>query len=703
MILTNDKIYSQHARATQAALLGLGVQVAMSVALFMFYLSTRSFALEALFVLAVVGLPIWAVLLLVSAQRRQARVESIELDQIRRGDTASQSLFLNVDDEVTPSARRVRWLERWGFMIVSFLVAGSLATIGLLMARGIGFAASDMVVNLATIQQVAWFMAGTAFLGFLTSRYLLGVSQAPGGELIRAGAVYLGGLVVLLLLIIVGVALVIFNMPTFISVLNKAMPWVVVLIGAELFFNQILDFYRPRKSGEVIRPAFESRLFALFSAPGSFFKGINEAVNYQFGFEITNSWFWQLLTRHAVNLVSVGAFFLWGVSALVVVEPQQQVLVSRFGKLVGPPLDPGLHLKLPWPIDTTERFDVTSSRQFVVGSHQTIQPDQPILWTNRHAGGNPETGQGGNNGEMLMMIAPPKSMLEDEARERRGTGVLALPPTVPPDISPTGETRTPAITLAGAEVFVQWRIKDVLQYAKTAREASRKLNQLADAISTRALYRVDIDELIGLKRTELAIDIGRELQAQADTSKLGVEILWVGLAGIHPAQQVADAFHETVGSTQERQTRIEQAQQQAVRFKVESAGGQDLADRLIVEIGKLEGMPNGPDRDTQADRVEQMVLSANGQAAQTIARARAERWQKANDERGRAAMFDAQLKAYAASPNYFIARNYFNALIDGMADSRNKTFMIGDWTNVTYRPDLGDQGGLNNTIQLAPQ
>jgi len=85
MQLPNDKIYNQHARSTSAALLGLGVQFALSVACLMFYLISRAFAIEVLLVMSLAGLPIWLTLLLIYSQRKQARVEALELEQSDRG------------------------------------------------------------------------------------------------------------------------------------------------------------------------------------------------------------------------------------------------------------------------------------------------------------------------------------------------------------------------------------------------------------------------------------------------------------------------------------------------------------------------------------------------------------------------------------------------------------------------------------------
>ena len=47
-----------------------------------------------------------------------------------------------------------------------------------------------------------------------------------------------------------------------------------------------------------------------FAAPDSLVRSINEAVNYQFGFDLTSTWGYQLLVRSALKLVGTGLVVL---------------------------------------------------------------------------------------------------------------------------------------------------------------------------------------------------------------------------------------------------------------------------------------------------------------------------------------------------------------------------------------------------------
>ncbi len=106
------------------------------------------------------------------------------------------------------------------------------------------------------------------------------------------------------------------------------------LMAAEIIFNFVLNLYRPRIADEVPRPAFDSRVLSLLSAPDSIVKSINEAVNYQFGFDITSSWGYQLLLRSTAWLILFGVFSLAALNTMVIVEPHQQAIKLAGGSIV---------------------------------------------------------------------------------------------------------------------------------------------------------------------------------------------------------------------------------------------------------------------------------------------------------------------------------------------------------------------------------
>jgi len=73
------------------------------------------------------------------------------------------------------------------------------------------------------------------------------------------------------------------------------------------------------------------------------------------------------MTRWKKLLLAAGAvsLLLWARSALFIVDATNTALVARFKRPMATLYQPGLHAKLPWPIDTVYRFD----RRLMVFDH----------------------------------------------------------------------------------------------------------------------------------------------------------------------------------------------------------------------------------------------------------------------------------------------------------------------------------------------
>jgi modulator of FtsH protease HflK len=179
---------------------------------------------------------------------------------------------------------------------------------------------------------------------------------------LRGGAGYMVGNALVLTAVAVGLIFRVFNNDEVVYYIAFAIPFYMLVIAAEIVLNFILNLYRPRIPGEVPRPAFDSRMLSLLSAPDSIVRSLNEAVNYQFGFDITSSWGYQLLLRSFVWLIA-GRGGAGALNCMVVVEPHQQAIKLQHGKIVGEVHGSGIMWKLPWPIQTAELHDVTQIRE----------------------------------------------------------------------------------------------------------------------------------------------------------------------------------------------------------------------------------------------------------------------------------------------------------------------------------------------------
>lgn len=62
-----------------------------------------------------------------------------------------------------------------------------------------------------------------------------------------------------------------------------------------------------------------------------------------------------------------GALLLWLLSSIYIVRTDQQAVVTRLGAVSDSRVLPGIHLSLPWPIDTVTRLKVRQQQRLVVG------------------------------------------------------------------------------------------------------------------------------------------------------------------------------------------------------------------------------------------------------------------------------------------------------------------------------------------------
>src|SRR2546425_11594478 len=58
---------------------------------------------------------------------------------------------------------------------------------------------------------------------------------------------------------------------------------------------------------------------------------------------------------------------LWILTSVYLVAPEQQAVVTRFGAVVEPRVTPGIHLSLPWPIDSVTKLKVQQLQRLGVG------------------------------------------------------------------------------------------------------------------------------------------------------------------------------------------------------------------------------------------------------------------------------------------------------------------------------------------------
>jgi modulator of FtsH protease HflK len=145
----------------------------------------------------------------------------------------------------------------------------------------------------------------------------------------------------------------------------------------------LLEIYRPHLKGKVVRPLYDSRLIGLLAQPESLFTTAAQALDYQFGFKISETWFFQLLLKNLPALILIQLAVLVISTCIVFVDAGEQVVVERFGNPVAT-LSAGAHFKLPWPVDRTYRYRTEQIQSMYVGYTPDTNEANIILWTVAH-------------------------------------------------------------------------------------------------------------------------------------------------------------------------------------------------------------------------------------------------------------------------------------------------------------------------------
>jgi regulator of protease activity HflC (stomatin/prohibitin superfamily) len=680
-------------RAASASLIGLGVQVVLTVGAALLGLWSQSPAVQAAAWHIAGGLPVWIVLWLLFNQHRIERMEALEAEQLARRDQQAAALFAEHADDLDLARRRLERLNKWGLNIVSLVVSVYLITAGgIWFYRGYRLESGARVgaaINAAATQNalvLMFLLAAITFIAFIIARYVSGMTRVREWQQLRGGAGYLMSTMFLSLLLALGALGVALDYRGAMAWLWLVVPAIMVLIGVEILLTFLLSAYRPRRPGEIARPAFDSRVMGLLTAPESLGSIISETINYQFGFEITSSWFYRLLSKAVTPLLILGALVLIGISSIVVVAPHEEVVITRGGVLQRV-VQSGIYLKWPWPLGRADRYITGRIHQMNVGSLRRQEGNVAVLWTNQHA----------QDGEEKYLVTGPTPMVgslragdnEDEAASQVGA-------------------------LIAAEVVLHYTIANLEQYVTGAQNPQEMIKALAERRVSAFFSSTTIDNLLGGDRVVAGEKLRTLIQQDADAAKLGLKVVFVGLTSVHPPQksEVAASFHKEVGALQEKEGMIEDARKEATRLLASVAGSADRAleiNKAVFDLEQLKmKLEQAKDDAARAEmakqvvqaeaQVENLMEDARGEAAKQIYEARAYRWSRAVTERAKSERFEAELAAYKAAPRYYAMRQYLDALVEGMADTRKTVLTVPAQTAPVFRMDFKEASSAIDQI-----
>ena len=638
---------------------------------------------------------VWFVLCLQFYQRSLAEQEKLDSGQLAR-DKETSAIFQSASEQATlftAAQNRLLIFEKWFIPIFSALIAAYQIGIGIYLLNIVG-SSSENALKQPLLCGIC--LTAIAFVSFLISRYATGMSSQPEWKPLRAGGSSLLCVAVLSFILAVLLALAyLFGFIAPIKILAVIVPILLIVLGAETALNLVLDIYRPRIKGRYSRTAFDSRLLGVINEPGGILRSVADAIDYQFGFKVSHTWFYKLLEQAIIPLVLFGVITLYLFSCVVVVAPDEQAIVEHFGNPVNSAgkvrlLEPGLAFKWPWPIDKAYKYHTKKISEINIGFVPDINPETkqvetgPKLWGESHY-----------KKEYHLLVAS------------RGSGE-SLTGTVP-------------VSLVIAAMPVQYRIKDLYSYVynhndpKSVLESIcyRELTQFAASASIEVDYgsaenAVSQESLLGAGRSEAKKVLTQRIQKAADDAGLGVEIVFLGLQGIHPPPEVAADYQKVVGAVQNKQATILNAEADRSKILSDLVGSvkeaNDLYD-LAAKYQQAEKQENSEQTDKLGGRLDAAFGGAKGDIFKILRDAQSYAYEKAKLAEATSQRFEGQLKAYNAAKNIYKQQYRLTALEDVLEKVRKYIVVAGQNDTQVYivdvkeklTPSLYDVTGLEET------
>jgi Cu+-exporting ATPase len=205
-----------------------------------------------------------------------------------------------------------------------------------------------------------------------------------------------------------------------------------------------------------------------------------------------------------------------------IVRPNELGIIQRFGRKQAPYSNPGLHYKLPWPIETLTRVRPHQVRAVEIGFRSSaVLPDaEPAAyeWNVQHRSGRFQ-----RKPEESLMLTGDQNMIELNA-------VVHYDLARPDDF-----------------LFRQ------LDSDATVRAAAESALQSVITAS-------DLDAVLTSGRAAIETKAAAALQSRLDGYAAGVRVLGLRLQDVHPSLEVVDAFRDVSGAYEEKNRLINEAE-----------------------------------------------------------------------------------------------------------------------------------------------
>lgn len=205
-------------------------------------------------------------------------------------------------------------------------------------------------------------------------------------------------------------------------------------------------------------------------------------------------------------------------AGIYVVNPQQQAVVQRFGKVVRTGVLPGLHVKMPFPIERVRKVKVAEVKRAGIGFDSADEISGRIP-----------------NPERLHFLTADRNIISVQA-------------------------------------MVQYGVSEPVRYLFGTEDPKRSVRAAAESALTEVCAGYHVEQAITVAKYEIQERTRKLAQEVLDSYGVGVRITAVNLQSVGPPLEVAAAFKDVIDAMTERKRLINEAESYGSRVVLKARG-----------------------------------------------------------------------------------------------------------------------------------
>ena len=244
-------------------------------------------------------------------------------------------------------------------------------------------------------------------------------------------------------------------------------------------------------------------------------------------------------------------------SGIYKIDKDSVGVVTRFGALLHPAVPPGLHYKLPWPVDAVHRVPVKQVKTLHLSDFITEK-------------GKPLTSSRGNAFAFETEIDP---------------------------YCITGDNNIVAVNM-----MLKYTVDDPVKYLLRNKQSEYFIERVAAAIIVRQLARRRIDEILTFGKKQIELELLHALKAEIEPLNTGINISFLEMERMAPPEKVEADFNQVINAKVNKKQSLNEAQGYYNRVVPEA---RTYADELL--------------QSARAAKREQ-ILKAEGRASRFLSR-----------------------------------------------------------------------------------